>query len=78
MTFLLMEVSPAGAQRGIRHVLLVMKIHHHKASEAKYVIWVIGDSYLLITIGEGVRPEKFQFMEKGKIVISVKNPKFIL
>ena len=27
---------------------------HHKASEAKYVIWVIGDSYLLITIREGV------------------------
>ena len=35
--------------------------------------------------GENVRPEKFQFLEKGKnrnfgykIVISVKNPKFIL
>ena len=25
-----------------------------------------------------VRPEKFQFLEKGKIVISVKNLKFIL
>ena len=35
--------------------------------------------------GDNVRPEKFQFLEKGqnrnfgyKIVISVKNPKFIL
>ena len=54
MTFLLMEACLAGARRGTRHVLLVMKTHHHKASEAKYVIWVIGDSYLLITIGEGV------------------------
>ena len=54
LTFLLMEVCPAGAKRGIRHVLLVIKTHHHKASEAKYVIWAIGDSYLLITIGEGV------------------------
>ena len=54
MTFLLMEACSVRAQRGIRHVLLVMKTHHHKALEAKYVIWVIGDSYLLITIGEGV------------------------
>ena len=54
MTFLLMEACLARAQRGTRHVLLVMKTHHHKASEAKYVIWVIGVSYLLITIGEGV------------------------
>ena len=42
--------------------------------------WVI-----LVSLGEPVRPEKFQFMGKGKnrnfgykIVISVKNPKFII
>ena len=54
MIFLLMEACLVGAQRGTRHVLLVMKTHHHKALEAKYVIWVIGDSYLLIITGEGV------------------------
>ena len=54
MNFLLMEACPVGAQRGTRYVLFVMKTHHHKALEAKYVIWAIGDSYLLITIGQGV------------------------
>ena len=54
MTFLLMEACPVGAQKGTRHVLFVMKTQHHKALEAKFVIWAIGDSYLLITIGEGL------------------------
>ena len=53
MIFLLMEACLIRAQRSTRHVLLVMKTHH-KALEAKYVIWIIGDSYLLIIIGEGV------------------------
>ena len=54
MIFLLMEACLVRAQRGTRYVLLVMKTHHHKPLEAKYVIWVLGYSYLLIIIGEGV------------------------
>ena len=59
------------------------------ASQGKNTIMVVVDglskSAHFLTLSHPVRPEKFQFLEKGqnhnfdyKIVISVKNPEFIL